>query len=150
MVGPLKTPVYKLQLILVAHARRDARIQRVSPSCRVGAPELGNPLSGPYGLGPVANSLYYDPGPFVLEHFAPLIAHIADSGFLSDHTLVGSAFAAVGMYWDGRFGLALWVIAAVVAVARVYVGLHHPVHVVGGMLISVTAVSIWRAATAFF
>ena len=97
-----------------------------------------------YLFGIIGNHLYYDPRPFVVGHFVPLVQHAADNGFPSDHTLLVAAFAAVGMYWDKRLGIALWVIAILVAASRVYVGVHHPIDVLASMAFALIAVSAWR------
>jgi undecaprenyl-diphosphatase len=93
-----------------------------------------------YIIGTIANHLYIDPRPFVVGHFTPLIRHSPDNGFPSDHTLLVSALAAIGIAWNVRIGAVLWAIAGIVATGRVYVGLHHPVDVIGSMLISILAV----------
>ena len=99
-----------------------------------------------YVLALIAGHLYFDPRPFVVGHFTPLIPHAADNGFPSDHTLLASALAAIGMYWNRRLGLSLWTIAAIIAVARVYVGVHHTIDVVGSMLIALAGTAAWHAA----
>lgn len=99
-----------------------------------------------YALGLLGGHLYFDPRPFVVGHFTPLIAHAPDNGFPSDHTLFVSAFAAVGVFWNRRLGIALWVIAVLVAVARVYIGLHHPIDVLGSMAFALIGVSVWYVA----
>jgi undecaprenyl-diphosphatase len=101
------------------------------------------------GLDLLGNYLYYDPRPFVVGHFTPLIAHIADNGFPSDHTLFASTFAAVGMYWNKWLGLGLWAIAIVIGVARVYVGLHHVIDVAGSIAMALAAVSLWHAVLSY-
>lgn len=99
-----------------------------------------------YILGVIANHLFYDPRPFVVGNFTPLIQHAADNGFPSDHTLLLAALAAVGMYWNRRLGIVLWAIALLVGVSRVYVGLHHPIDIAGSVIIAIAAVSAWHAA----
>ncbi len=86
-------------------------------------------------------SLYYDPRPFVVGHFTPLIPHVPDNGFPSDHALLISAIAMIGMVWNRKLGSALWVLAVLVAAARVYVGVHHTIDVAGSCIISITAIS---------
>lgn len=102
-----------------------------------------------YALAAIGNYLYYDPRPFVAGHFTPLIAHAADNGFPSDHTLLAATLAVIGMYWNKWLGLTLWVITIVIAIARVYTGLHHPIDVIGSMIIALVAVSIWYAVVAY-
>jgi undecaprenyl-diphosphatase len=66
-----------------------------------------------------------------VEHFRPLIPHEADNGFPSDHALLAAGIvAAVGfarLLWVLPFGL----LAGLVDWARVGVGVHHPIDVLG-------------------
>ncbi len=96
-----------------------------------------------YALGKLGSAFYYDPRPFVVGHFTPLIAHAANNGFPSDHTLLAAALASVGMFWDRRLGVVLWLLAILIATARVYVGVHHTVDVVGSMGFGIVGVSLW-------
>lgn len=91
-------------------------------------------------LGTLGNHLYFDPRPFVVGHFTPLVPHTPDNGFPSDHTLLVSAVAMIGTLWNRCLGIVLWVLALIVAVARVYVGLHHVIDVIGSIIISSAAV----------
>ncbi|HTK33003.1 MAG TPA: phosphatase PAP2 family protein [Candidatus Paceibacterota bacterium] len=95
-----------------------------------------------YILGVAAGYLYFDPRPFVVGHFAPLIPHAPDNGFPSDHALFVSGLAMVGLYWSRRLGIALWIIAILVSIGRVLVGVHHFVDVAGSMLIAIIGVSL--------
>lgn len=103
-----------------------------------------------YVLGLIGSHLYFDPRPFVVGHFTPLVSHASDNGFPSDHTLLVSALAAIGMFWSRRLGIMLWGFAIVVAVARVYVGVHHPIDVLGSMLFAILGVSVWYAVLKHF
>ncbi|HUY05245.1 MAG TPA: phosphatase PAP2 family protein [Candidatus Paceibacterota bacterium] len=98
-----------------------------------------------YALGVLGGHFYFNPRPFVVLHFTPLIPHAPDNGFPSDHTLFVSAFATVGMFWSKRLGITLWAIAILVGAARVYTGLHHPIDVLGGMAFALIGVSGWYA-----
>lgn len=102
-----------------------------------------------YVFGVLGNYLYFDPRPFVVGHFTPLVQHAADNGFPSDHTLLVASLAAVGIYWNKWLGVLLWCIVILVAVARVYVGLHHFVDVLVSILIAVVAVSAWYVVMQF-
>jgi undecaprenyl-diphosphatase len=91
-----------------------------------------------FGLGHV----YDDPRPFVVGHFIPLIPHDPDNGFPSDHVLLVSAIAAVITVFHRRLGVLLWVIAFIIALSRVYVGVHHPIDVVGSMIIAIAVMFV--------
>ena len=88
-------------------------------------------------VGMIANHIYQNPRPFVVDHFIPLIPHDPDNGFPSDHTLLVAAIAAIGTIFHRRLGALLWSIAILVAVSRVYVGVHHPIDVIGSIVIAI-------------
>ncbi|MBU6231223.1 MAG: undecaprenyl-diphosphatase [Patescibacteria group bacterium] len=93
-------------------------------------------------LAKIGSLLIYDPRPFVVGNFVPLVPHAADNGFPSDHALLVSAIAMIGTVWNRKMGAALWVLAILVAVSRVYVGVHHTADVVGSFAISIASVII--------
>ncbi len=85
----------------------------------------------------IASHFYNNPRPFVVENFVPLIPHAADNGFPSDHMLLASAIAAVVSFYSRRIGALLWVIALYVGISRIYVGVHHPVDILGSAVIAI-------------
>ncbi|MFA6973123.1 MAG: phosphatase PAP2 family protein [Parcubacteria group bacterium] len=86
-----------------------------------------------YVAAKLASLVYFDPRPFVVGNFAPLIPHAADNGFPSDHTLLAGALSAVIFFFHKKIGLILLVVALVVGGARVLAGVHHAVDVVGSI-----------------
>lgn len=84
----------------------------------------------------IASHLCNNPRPFVVEHFVPLIPHDADNGFPSDHVLLVSAIAAIWTVYRRRIGVVLWAAAVAIGIARVYVGVHHPIDVIGSAVIA--------------
>ncbi len=85
----------------------------------------------------IAGYLYYDPRPFVVGHFIPLVPHIPDNGFPSDHTILSAAVAMIVLPFSRRWASVLWVLTLGVAVSRVYVGIHHPTDIIASILIAV-------------
>ncbi|MEA2466020.1 MAG: hypothetical protein QOJ57_146, partial [Thermoleophilaceae bacterium] len=81
------------------------------------------------------------PRPFV-EHAATIhlfVAHAPDPSFPSDHATAAFAIAvAVALRWRPA-GWALLAMAAVVAVGRVFLGLHYPSDVLAGALLGTAA-----------
>ena len=95
-----------------------------------------------YVISLAAGNLYYNPKPFVVEGFQPLIPHKADNGFPSHHVLLLSAISAIILLFSRRIGLLLWILTLVVGFSRVYAGVHHIVDIIGSILISIILVTI--------
>jgi undecaprenyl-diphosphatase len=89
-----------------------------------------------YLIALIAGHLYFDPRPFVEGHFKPLIEHDTENGFPSDHVLLVSTVAAVVTVFNKKIALLLWGFTVVIAIARVYVGVHHILDVVSSMFIA--------------
>ncbi len=90
----------------------------------------------------IAGRLYYNPRPFVVGHFKPLVYHIADNGFPSHHTLLVSAVSAIIFVFSRRAGFALWILALFAGFSRVYAGVHHTIDILGSILISIIPVTL--------
>ncbi|NMP21238.1 phosphatase PAP2 family protein [Sulfobacillus harzensis] len=83
----------------------------------------------------------YRPRPFVYEpHLIhQLVSHKRDTSFPSDHA-AGSFGFAVGLFFAGASdGILALILAAAVAIARVFVGLHWPTDVIVGAAVGVVA-----------
>lgn len=90
-------------------------------------------------LAKAGGALYNEPRPFVLHHTQPLIAHVADNGFPSDHTLVaaGCGFLLLAFSMPAA-GVAL-LAALIVGVSRVACGLHSPLDIGSSFLFAFVA-----------
>ncbi len=75
--------------------------------------------------------------PLVYPEPKPL-AHVPHSGaFPSGHAATAFACATVLAWWDRRFAVPAFVLAAAIALSRVYVGVHWPLDVLGGAVLGV-------------
>ena len=93
-----------------------------------------------YLIARILGHLFYSARPFVVGNFVPLIAHAADNGFPSDHTLIAATIAMVVLYFNRRWGVTLWIVAALIGIARVLAGVHHTSDIIGSMLIAIVSV----------
>lgn len=82
------------------------------------------------------------PGVLVLVHRS------ADASFPSDHAVMAGAVAAGLLLVDRRLGLVAVVLAALMAFARVYVGVHFPVDVLAGLALGALVALAVQAAAA--
>jgi undecaprenyl-diphosphatase len=94
-----------------------------------------------WGIAKALAALWYDPRPFVVGHFTPLIAHAADNGFPSDHALLSGVLASAVFAYDRRWGAALWLCALLIGMARVAAGVHHALDIAGSFVIAAAAVA---------
>lgn len=93
-------------------------------------------------LARIASMIWYDPRPFVVGNFVPLIAHASDNGFPSDHTLLASLVGWVVLMYSRKYGIVTLVIALLIGTARVLAGVHHPLDIIGSFVISGIAVAL--------
>ncbi|OPG94462.1 hypothetical protein B2I21_31255 [Chryseobacterium mucoviscidosis] len=95
----------------------------------------------------ITGHLLYRDRPFVSHSVIQLISHTADASFPSDHATV--AFACATVFWLGhvryRWGWVL--VAACIAFARVWSGVHYPSDVIAGALVGVA--SAWGIGRIF-
>lgn len=93
-------------------------------------------------LGKIGNTFINDPRPFVTDNVTPLLAHAADNGFPSDHTLITALFAAVVFSRNKKLGSVMLLIALAVGASRVAAHVHHLLDIAGSFVIAVVAVVI--------
>ncbi len=80
---------------------------------------------------------YYDPRPFVVGHFTPMIWHEPDNGFPSDHALLCAAISSWAFPFSKKLSAVAWLLTLLVGFSRVYVGVHHPIDIAGSVVISI-------------
>lgn len=92
----------------------------------------------------ILSFFFYNSRPFVVENVQPLIAHVADNGFPSDHTLLASAVSAIVFAFNKKVGIALWIMTFAVGASRVLAKVHHAVDVLGSMLVVILVVLVFE------
>ncbi|MEN5160852.1 phosphatase PAP2 family protein [Achromobacter spanius] len=104
------------------------------------------------GISYVCGALWPHPRPFVIGLGHVFFAHKPTSSFPSNHTIIIAAFAfalILDRRWAGWGWLAL-AGALLVGTSRVYLGVHFPLDIVGGLLLAPLAaaitVPVWQRA----
>ncbi len=124
---------YLYLFVLVASAvffiLRPRKIQKDMIVCGITVAPLA------YVISRIAGFLYYNPRPFVVGHFIPLIAHAADNGFPSDHVLLAGAVATIIWFYNKKLSAVLLAFAILIGWARVYSGIHHAADIIGSLII---------------
>ncbi|MGG3467919.1 undecaprenyl-diphosphatase [Neobacillus pocheonensis] len=78
---------------------------------------------------------FYRDRPFVSHHVNWLIPHAKNASFPSDHATAAFVIAVAIWIWRKRDGWMWLLLAAGIALSRVWTGVHYPLDVVGGMVI---------------
>ena len=98
-----------------------------------------------YVVAKIASALYFNPRPFVVGNFSPLIAHAADNGFPSDHTLLSAAVATAVYFFYRKLGIWLLSLSVLVGLSRVAAGVHHLLDIFASVIIAfVTGMIVWK------
>lgn len=96
-------------------------------------------------INQVIGLIWLHPRPFMMGLGHSFIAHVADSSFPSDHlTLLWAVAFSFLMHRSPRMaGIALALLGLPVAWARIYLGVHFPLDMLGAALVA--ALSAWLA-----
>lgn len=98
----------------------------------------------------ISSIFYFNPRPFVVGHFVPLVYHEPDNGFPSDHTLLLSSVAMLFYLYRRRIGYVLFFLTAIVAFSRVYVGVHHTIDVLCSLIIATVVITLLHSILKYF
>jgi len=82
---------------------------------------------------------FYEPRPFISLDIDPLISHQSDASFPSRHTAIMSAIAFAYLYCKSKWTPMLILFTLWVGLSRIYVGVHYPLDIVGGVLVGIVA-----------
>lgn len=126
-----------LPLLLVLLWLRGARTAAVTAVLCVLLALLGNVLIG---------LLFMHPRPFMVPLGHSWISHRAETSFPSDHATIffafGLALCAAGLR---RLGAVVAALGVAVGWSRVYLGVHFPFDIIGGLLVAIA--STWAMVT---
>jgi undecaprenyl-diphosphatase len=97
------------------------------------------------GVGGVLGHFFYRDRPFVAHAVLQLIKHPANASFPSDHATAAFAIATTIWLFRNKDGRVWLVLAACIALSRVWTGVHYPSDVAAGAILGfVAAVGVHR------
>lgn len=87
----------------------------------------------------------FEPRPYITNNILPLITHKeADASFPSRHASIMSAIAFAYWYYKSRWTPLFLLSLIWVGIARIYVGVHYPIDILGGIIFGITSLLISR------
>ena len=90
----------------------------------------------------IIHIFFYEPRPYVSFDITPLVEHEADASFPSRHTSIMAAIALSFTYFKSKYAPLLLLFTLWVGLARIYVGLHYPFDIIGGILTGLVSMTI--------
>ena len=88
------------------------------------------------GINHIIGFIYFRPRPYTLHAAHLLVNPSIDPSFPSDHATFSLALALPILVVNKYFGRVMIGISLLLCFARVYVGLHYPLDIVGGAIIA--------------
>ncbi len=131
--------IYLLLLLLVVVAFKN----RTSWGQRMFWEALSSAIIARYGIVEIIRFFYHHPRPFMVEQVKQLVAESGWS-FPSGHITFLFALSMSIWFYNRKFGYALFVSSLLVGIARIYVGVHWPFDIVGGIIVGTLVAIIWH------
>lgn len=88
----------------------------------------------------IMHIFFYQPRPFVTLPIETLISHSSSASFPSLHTSIAFTIAFAFLFTKSKWSSIFLVLATWVGFARIFVGVHYPLDILGGILVSLLSV----------
>jgi undecaprenyl-diphosphatase len=95
-----------------------------------------------YVVAFVIHHIWARPRPYTSHHISHPWSNTTDASFPSDHTTVSFAIAFAVVAFDPIAGAIFLVIAAIIAVGRLFIGAHYPSDIGAGLVIGLLAAGV--------
>ena len=90
---------------------------------------------------------FIEPRPFVNLHFSPLLDTDADASFPSRHTSVMALVAFSFVHFKSKWASLFLLLMIWVGISRIYVGVHYPLDILGGIVVGIISLVITKQIT---
>ena len=92
----------------------------------------------------LTKTFYAEPRPFTTYDIIPLITRPQDATFPSGHTAIMTVVAVSYAFYKSRFAPFFFVLMLWVGFARIFVGVHHPLDILGGIIFGLVSTILAR------
>lgn len=96
----------------------------------------------------IIHLVYFEPRPFMTFPILPLVTE-ATASFPSRHVTIMSIFAFASTYYKHQWNVLIVILMAIVGVSRIYVGVHYPIDIIGGILTGLVSIIIAKQVVKF-
>lgn len=90
----------------------------------------------------IIHLFYFYPRPYISFDILPLVGNQGEASFPSRHTSIMAVFAFVYSFYKSRWGIIFWFLTIWVGLSRVYVGVHYPLDILGGIAVGLLSLLI--------
>lgn len=90
----------------------------------------------------VVHLIFYEPRPFMSYNFSPLVDPVGDASFPSVHASLMAVLTFTYFYFKSKWAPLFFLLMLWVSIARIYVGVHYPLDIVGGILVGIISLMI--------
>src|SRR4051794_24104859 len=84
-----------------------------------------------FALSRLGSLLFMDPRPFAVGHYHPLLPHTANNGFPSGYATCAAIIVVAVLFLNTRWSIPFVLLAVLIDWARVGVGFHHLIDILG-------------------
>ncbi len=82
----------------------------------------------------ITHIFFFESRPFITFNLTPLISHIPDAAFPSEHASITAVLAFTYLFCKSKFSPLFLLSMLWVGFARIYVGVHYPLDILGGII----------------
>lgn len=97
----------------------------------------------------IIHLFFFEPRPFIIHDISPLVVHNADASFPSRHASIMSVIAFSYVYFKSKWSPLFIFLLFWVGISRVYVGVHYPLDILGGVLVGIISLIIAKQIVKF-
>jgi len=80
--------------------------------------------------------LFVEQRPFVQYHLSPAVTQKTDASFPSRHATIAAVIAFSYTYFKSKWALLFLLLMVWVGAARIFVGVHFPIDIIGGFVVA--------------